>query len=46
MDGPVDTLWIESLNSVLDDSKRLTLTTGETIMLTPQMTILIEAENL
>ena len=34
------------MNSVLDDNKKLTLNTGETIKLSPSMNILIEAENL
>ena len=45
-DGPIDPVWVENLNSVLDDNKKLTLNTGETIKLSPSMSILIEAENL
>lgn len=46
LDGPVDTLWVESLNSVMDDSKLLTLTNGDRIKLSDNMNLLFEVENL
>eukprot|EP00792_Barthelona_sp_PAP020_P009037 TRINITY_DN3265_c0_g2_i1.p1 TRINITY_DN3265_c0_g2~~TRINITY_DN3265_c0_g2_i1.p1 ORF type:complete len:4670 (+),score=1289.10 TRINITY_DN3265_c0_g2_i1:29-14038(+) len=45
-DGPIDTLWIESMNTVLDDNKVLTLINSERIAFPNHVSFLFETRDL
>jgi dynein heavy chain len=46
LDGDIDAVWIESMNTVMDDNKVLTLVSNERVPLSPAMRMVFEISSL
>ena len=46
LDGDIDAEWIESMNTVMDDNKVLTLVSNERIAFAPTMRMLLEIQDM
>jgi len=46
LDGDIDATWIESMNTVMDDNKVLTLVSNERIPFTPTMRMILEIQDM
>ena len=46
LDGDIDSIWIESMNTVMDDNKVLTLVSNERIPLSAAMRMVFEINSL
>ena len=46
LDGPVDSFWVENLNSMLDDTRTLCLANSERLTLTSKIRVIFEVDSL
>jgi len=46
LDGPVDYMWVENLNSILDDNRKMSLPNGEQIKMSNSTCVILETNHL